>query len=1545
MQTITPSGLFPPTNPSEAQLHKGQLEDYERMLSAMNEPPNLVHLFNPIPIGPFSPLHRVSEDGLNALWHLLRDRDYIDMCTKDRIKQGDLSVTLEEGQYVYRGWSNDGYKVTLELTEQASWQTLKPKIEKAATLLGGQINSNRTVSLGRMCGFYGLAPWTPRHPQEHPAAIQSLQEKIASHHLRLEDDFDILALRRRPTDKDRAIFRARRRDASEPSQIDIQKIHAGIIRAEIIDTINRFLPDQSTSPLTYLADTLLADATLEQVRATPTVYLQKILQSAQAEQLGVLLLSAMDWYGGEIGEQTSHSIRTRLIAQALQLWLTGPTDDHPDEIAGYAWQARSNWGKSYQAIRADFETHLLTSKRAASEKEAIVIARLFLSRFPTEFRIAGIAADLAYRSSIVWINFVTGVNLIKATDPRSLERLTFQQLVNLPIMLTEEATTETLKYISLARLVPTLDWAQTYDVIAQKPHDQYTQIEVERALAALDTFTDQLNKAVIQLNEEPPERLSIARREMEKLFGKDAFIADGRKLAKKLFPPISVSRDVPYLPGKDYDHYSFLDVLASGKFDDQNTWFVTEADGTTVSKQWITINEQRTIKTEGAWPISVLSDGGYWVMSPRAKMPDVTALFDKEFDLYLKDMTTAYETLINSLIAALPYTDRRALEYGEVRLYSLRKETRGVEAQNETAEIIFPLRARNGLILRATHAGETTHYELLPRAGVIRRIEKLEPELFGGELKTERWRVSAAGTVAVSVLRHKDLPFDWDAHSNGSAPQKETRCQAIIEPLGDTLGARPPTEEQTSTVVQTLASRRTTEISHAIATRLLFVDPKALRTAAYGQTQFDRDTAWYESVVALTKTLVPFWTSIEDLESGDRTRLIHGAFGLFTDVISFAVPVGRFASGSMRLVTRASRLTLRATLPSFKLLTMELVMSMAGALNPADGPLSLLTGLGAAMVKIRRAGRFRLMELLGRAGRYNFVRSHPQVGDVGHWKSLVDGEELARVNGVDDVLVRNLATAGKSDYRLIDPLSSKLFGPTLATKSGELSPGRSRFDSLGEIDNHAFVEVPEHTHVREVLEVDGRTTMFLDEVPYRLDGDTLRRADLIDDIPFKAIPCRLSRAPGSEVCETGYVTRDPAPTPSLGSYDESKGWAPWFGDIIYTPATKQASMRAADIARHASLDATLEFQKGIYGRVKVSLPVPGQPLMDYLRVGAILVESMDEARHYIYMRLNAGNFYVAERLKGQKADELLTFKKAETLTKELNAELKTVYTGSLNANNMVRIHGVGAVERALKTMEEIAIPIGSHARPPETLNWLKVDTSPGEALLFDHSTRMIVSKLQEGATTWSRSTEAPEAFRLRTAEIFDTLFLSPTIPPKNANSALRINDSMQKLQNLLPRRERPFNARNIAYADVTTVKGKREIYVSVSGAHGSTRHLPIFRHLGAHSVDIGKTTYINIDYSQTFTKTSLEVTDSGKLLAVPLTIKDVNNYQPAMTARPTSLDSESKLINVIREKYPDLSEIHSVEVATTMRPCESCSVVMKEFGHDGGAEALQVLWS
>lgn len=1546
MPTATPSATHP-SSPSHAQMHKGQLEDYELMLTAMRD----VNLHNSIPIRRFSPLHRVSEDGYNALWQLLRDNDYIAMCIKLKLQHSDLYASFNDGNFIYQAWDTDGNRVSLALTEFSKWQALKVRIERAATLLGGAIHSNRYITMERICQFYGLTPWKRLHPQEHPAAIAALEEKIAIHRLRLEYDFDALDLKRPLTVQDREKFQLLQQ-ASPDTPLDVQLLHNDQVRAEIIDAVNLFLPENEPLLLHYLAKSILSSETIGQVRATPTVYLEKILRSPEAEKLADILLSTMKWYGGEADEQTSPFIRTRLVANALQYWLSAQTQDNPALIAGYDLQSRANWGKGYKAIRNEFETHLRTAKLAATVKETIVMAQLFLPRFPIEFRVRDIPEDLAYRSSAVWVNFVNGVNFVNAVSPELLDRLSFQQLVNVPMHRTEVATTEELNLISLTRLPPTLDWATTLGFIAQKPLKDYTQADIERACSELEKHSKEVNQAVLRINEEPPKRLSIAKAEIQTLFGNEAFTTDGRKLARYDELASIGFRDPPPLRGKEYKYYSFADVLASGMFDDRQRWFVTKADGVTLSKQWIRMDGDRYVKTEGPWPVP----GRNWenrlrpVLSPWSKIPDVPALFDEAFKQHLETITAAYQTLIRTLLTSLPYADRLALEVGEVKIYSLRKETRKVAAKDETPEITLPLRARNGVILQATQikepigdeaaVGATTFYELLPKAGVIRRLENFDATLLTP-------RIGAMATTSsgayMDVIRDRHLPFDWDAHSNGTQPKASAFCEAIIDQLPPALSAVSEVTENHQRAPLTLSSSRSAAISRHIATELLFVDPQALRTFAKGQTMFEREDAQRRKILMIAKMFVPFWGPVEDLMSDDKNRIALGIVGLFFDVISFVIPIGKFATGSIRLISNAGQLATRATLPSFTTLTKTLLVSTLRALNPLEIVPALLKGLGKAAQYTYKGVTFRFNQLAGKIRYYEYARSLPQLSDAGRWMPATRVDQLASIKGLHDVPIRNIGASGKTDMRLVDPLSSKPYGPSLNTRASDFSPGQSHYSPLESGNQQSVVELANTRHVREVLEVDGRTTLFIDDVPYRLKGDTLYRADLIDPSDWlKSIPCRPRRAPG-DVCTTRYVMRDPAPIPAEGTFDETRGWATWFGDSIYTPGAADAPLTKVSLATHTTLDATMEFRKGMYGRVKVNLTEKG--VTDTFHSGAVIADSVDGSKQYVFTRLDAGDFYVAELAKGQNLREALVFKQASTLSAELRRELMVVYTGSLNANNIANIYGVDRVERALKTMEEIAIPIGGHANPPDTLRLIKVDTSPGEAVLFDHSTRMIVTQLPKGATSWSRSKVASEALRQRTVEIFDTLFLEPSIVLKNADNALRIDGTMKKLHKLIPRHQRSFRPRNIAYAEVVTATGTREVYVSVSGAQGTTGYLPLFRsNLGASQVKVGAATYFNVDMNEVFPSTSLRVSDEGKLLAVPATIKDIESYTPILTHKPTSLDSESKLISVIREKYPDPGSIETVNVATTMPPCESCSVVIKEFGFDGGENALNVLW-
>ncbi|MFJ2282740.1 hypothetical protein ACIOUG_16550 [Pseudomonas sp. NPDC087803] len=1433
------------------------------------------------------------------------------------------------------------------LKDMAKASTAIRRFHQALLSIGAHLRSDRLLPLSQLLRETGFTWPDTVDALALTRLIDAVEEQRASHRLNLRQT-PALALLMSPQDK--------------------AAIHA---------VIGDWLSGKTLSALDCLADAATPALTRMQIARQPATCLERLLDSAPARDLGQRLLQKLQWYGARADEQTVPDIGARLLLEALCLWYDVADERGSTQVAGFAPLHREQYGKSYAAIRRDFLIHLETSQRTSTETEQHLLGWLCLTRFPLEFQVRDIPDELPYASSAVWVNFVHGVHLAHALDPELLHVLSFEQLVGLALKKSAHASHDLQALIAVSRVPAAQTWALATGALA--PTDEAPTATL--ALQALEDHRQQMNAAILQLDVAPPQRLPLAQQMLERALANDLYDHSNIQLKRHHHQNAQrVRRSIIDTPDVKQPVWPLLEVYASGGLEPDMKWYVSD-DGKT-AQEWISLSAERTLDSG-----FVASKGPGQPLSRfphKRKLPDVKKAFDEQFDQYLSDTRSAYEYLIKSLLVTLPSADRCALEHGEVRILSLRHETRHLHADLETAEIHLPLRMRMGFVLQATYQQVSHFYECLPRAGIIRQRADLTPWHIGG-LRVPPLPPKRGRTKGQSITRivARPLPFDRNAHKDGAIPKNSSKCTAILEPLGDTLQASaiPPAHHDGWTNL-TFTSARTGQISRFIASRLLYLDEHALRREAWGETRFERESRKGHWIHAL-KAFIPFWGSLEDLQSDSPGTRLLGAVGLLLDIVSFAIPLGKFVAGSVRLAVAAGKLAIRAALPSMAQLSKTLLVSSLRNLNPLDAAPALLKltlrgthGAVRAVAHVERLAVSRLKRLAGKSGQYDLLQGLPQTLEAGHWKPLSQADQLALVKGIDDVPVRNVALDG-ARHHVLDPFSGQPYGPRLTVQDHDLSLGRSHYRVTRKSAEQIVIELPQNTRIEHLPEADGRITLLIDDVPYRLDGDELRRVDLLDESAhWTALPCRIRRAPGAAGdCRVSYVSGEPAPVPPLGTIDKEKGYAAWFGERISEPVglpRQQGTFLAVDaklyqiidnqptlfsgdltrlglkggrLAPRQQIQATLQFRKGIFARIKTGGTYEG--INDSHQVGAILVPAIDDSADYVFFRINRQEYYLASITKGEKAPDQLTFKRLteQQLTDgTLGSELVRVYTGSLQANNMVRLHGVEAVQRAMRTMEQIAIPIGGTANPPANMTWLKVDTSPGEALMYDHSTRMIVTRLSEGATTWARSKEAPEAFRQKTAEIFDTLFLSPTINPASNNAALRIDGAMQKLQRLLPVHERPFNARNIAYAEVITTNGHRDIYVSVSGAQGSTQRLPLFRHMGANHVRIGQTTYINIDYNPAFPRTSLEVTEHGQLLAVPLTIKELQTYQPRQTSRPTSLDSESKLISVLRDKYPDLSEIRSVDIATTMRPCESCSVVMKQFGHDGGDAALQVLW-
>ncbi|WP_247268171.1 deaminase domain-containing protein [Pseudomonas sp. YL2] len=1529
------------------QRHTAQQSEYRAMITALRAVLSASTSLQTYYLTPqtHSRLGAAHDHAQNLLQALFEDSGEPQLAVHLQASRGTLlQVDAAAGHCRFSFNRPDGSSARYVIEDVTRASSRIQEFQRALLSIGAHLRSDRLLPLSQLLRESGFTfPDTP-DAKTLARLIGKVEEQSASHRLNLRHHAALTVLM---SDDD---------------------------KAAIHDLIGDWLTGKTLSAIDSLASEVTPAFTRQQLEQQPAACLERLLDTPKARDLGQRLLQKLQWYGARPDEPTVPDIGLRLLLEALCLWYELPGEGSSIEVAGFALEQRAHHGASYASIRRDFLQHLEDSHRTSTPTEKHLLGWVCLTQFGPEFQVRDIPDDLPYASSVVWVNFVHGVHLAHALDPQLLEYLSFQQLVDLPLHKSENAGTDLQTLIAMTRVAAAQTW--TLATGAQVAANETSGDDA--ALQALEDHKKQMNAAILQLDIEPPRRLALAKQQLDKALANELYDHTTIRLKRHHHSTSSRSRrSIIDTPDVALPTWPLLEVYASGGLSADTRWYVSN-DGRSAS-EWISLNAAGKLQSGF---VDIGPPGRRLSRFPSNRtLPDIKTLFERQFDDYLSKTRKAYEYLIKSLLVTLPWADRRALEHGEVRILSLRDPTRLIESHLETLENTLPHRARMGFVLHVNDRSEPRFYECLPRAGIIRKRPDLTPFHIGGfTLPPLSPRPGRTKAQSISRIVAGRLPFHREAHWDGKILDLKAKCVAILDSLGAPLPASMiPAAHHDSSPNLTFTSPRTAQIASFIANQLFYVDEQALRSEAWGSTRFERDINkkhWIHAV----RGFIPFWGSLEDLQSDKLWKRALGVLGLFLDIVSFAIPLGKFVAGSIRLAAVAGKMSIRVALPRMARLSENLLVSTLRNFNPlAAVPILLKLGgrgaLGAlrAVAHLEHRAVVRLKRLAGRSADSDLMHSLPQALDAGRWKALNPADHLAVVRGIDDVPVRNI---GGSRYHLLDPLSDRPYGPQLLAHEHDFSLGRSHYRAVKKTDDQIDIELMPDRRVELMPEAGGRNTVMIDDVPYRLDGDELRRVDLLDDSQhWTLLPCRIRRAPGAGDCRVSYISAEPAPTPALGTIDREKGYAPWFGERVSEPATlprQRGTFLAVDatlyqiianrprlftgdlrrlgfhqgmLVPRQQIQATLQFRKGIYARIKTGGTYDG--INDSHQVGAVLMPAIDDSATHVFFRVNNHEYYLATFAKGEIPGKQLTFKRlapAELADGTLGAELLTVYTGSLHANNMVRIHGLESVQRAMQTMEQIAIPIGTTAIPAKNMKWLKVDTSPGEALMFDHSTRMIVTRLPEGAATWTRSKEAPEAFRQKTAEIFDTLFLSPTINPANTNAALRIDSAMQKLHKLLPVRERPVNPRNIAFAEVTTASGKREIYVSVSGSQDSTQRLPLFRDIDANQVRISDTTYINVDYNPAFPRTSLEVTEQGKILAVPLTIKDLQKYKPADTLRPTSLDSESKLIRVIREKYPDPNEIRAVDIATTMRPCESCSVVMKQFGHDGGEAALQVLW-
>lgn len=745
-----------------------------------------------------------------------------------------------------------------------------------------------------------------------------------------------------------------------------------------------------------LADPANADLSDEQLKTL----LDDLLNSEQARAIGERLNTSLGWYGAADNETADPMIIRQLAWKALILELDPPQLQKPGHIAGYEFGKPENWGRSLSAIQAEFERFLAWTTRnvqGGRSRSAARLAAVILAPLAPELAIKGTPATLRYGTG-VWVNFAHGVILTETLCPGSSQRLSYEQLLDIPLKLSHSATDSERNIIIQARLAPALQWAIANNVLPIRASSEYLSSEIETAMAALDEHQRKVVSAMATLLSKVPDRLEIGSSKFNEVLGRDA-----GTLAQSVMRPTTLGKRFEYAlrnpaPSTRPGEFYLLDVFIAGFMKDGTDKF--EPHLQTGQEDWAQLLSAKIDRLKGI---------------------DVEALYQEAFDTYSHDAETAYSCLIDMLVADIPYLDRLAIEHGRVDVYVLERET-GKALSDETPRDRELKQGRAGFILICKHGGNTFAYEVFPLLGIVKRRTDLPLLPNGGLVKTVGHEIQRAAV---------ELSLDWAAYDKPAYPRSGTFSHVIPSHIGHAL----PSDPNQASPVCYLSSRRLKSLSDGVALKNLFFDKETEFKAHQGQTGSEFVTANYPPALRITALFLPGLSCVNAVVNDEAPTL-----ACVIDVGTvMAKPVFKFAKGFVSLVFKTGAPAVGRSLPALATLTKTFlsltVASARSGLNPFEGFFfrwGNFVGLSALMIKLTYKLHEAVGQTLGRPGEFAYINGLESAASPGSWRPIAVGDRLAMIDGVSDVPVREFPTAnGSVRTYLINTASSQPYGPML----------------------------------------------------------------------------------------------------------------------------------------------------------------------------------------------------------------------------------------------------------------------------------------------------------------------------------------------------------------------------------------------------------------------------------------------------------------------------------------------------------------------------------
>ncbi len=512
---------------------------------------------------------------------------------------------------------------------------------------------------------------------------------------------------------------------------------------------------------------------------------------------------------------------------------------------------------------------------------------------------------------------------------------------------------------------------------------------------------------------------------------------------------------------------------------------------------------------------------------PANSLPDATLQFHQAFDRYLFEARQTYTHLMTLFLDELPTLHRNRLLSADIVCYAAQWRQYvgpivGAVPSIDSSPVSDwqDCRGGHGGLVHVVHEGQHWVYELFP-------------ERFGFECTV----VGAGGmmplddpNLAAEALNLLIIP-DHERYNGVPLPYEKSGLSKAVP-----LTRRPGTDNQTHLV-------------QGFVDQIFLHHRQELREVCKGATRQETWKRHRESTSdamyawKLIKSVIPIVGCFNVTDGGD-------AFSCVADV----------ADGT----TEASRVIViagRALKPLTKLGNKSRIGSprLPSPASPRQQNAKWFAGQAAERKRFeRRVHAGRATVVMG-----NFSQRGGMYQPISNTREMADSALIrAKVDNVDQVLVRNIATDQTPDYRWCNPHDQKPYGPPLirdpaagtdeapvfTTTQKHLLPGQfPGAVHLNEVDGHGYdLSVAGGRNILVARRGQSVTDLIIDEVGYRFDDNgssgMLRKVELespaarlgrLDEVPSH---CVSRRSPMQMSCSGAVVlisTTRPAIDPAL----------------------------------------------------------------------------------------------------------------------------------------------------------------------------------------------------------------------------------------------------------------------------------------------------------------------------------------------------------------------------------------------------------------------------